>query len=500
MNSNSQTILSKYIKENHGIPSSLGTIEITNITPLGEGGNGVVYEGTMNNAELAIKFLLNSSTQKLNRFKSEYLNTSYYSHILKNIVTYVHYDTLCIEDYTFPYIIMRKYSSNLKRHRKSLDTITWDEVKKLFHDLSICLKTMEKCNIIHRDLKPENILLNSNGQYIVADFGIAHFSDKNAPLIGLTTKGERLGNYNFSAPEQSNGGKISWATDLYAFAQIMYWFVFGETNRGVGGQKFSDIFNTVESHYLDSIIYWCLNNDPQKRPQSVDDIIQQLQIMRDKDKEIDPFEDMYLLADVITSVIPEMYNNVFFTENPEYIHELVKKINSAKPNRLFWFNTGLANNQITNFSNYEENIYLLNCKLIKITGVWGCLSSDIYNDLLIFEFENLPPFILDGQEYYHIAIINSDTMLPLSAISSGHVRYKGKVYKTDELNIKEIYVNPDDKDRYFAIGTFFQCSTYFKNDQFLRNLQHNIPLSKELLLEYRKNISTNIRDEVYTYL
>ena len=97
MNSNSQTILSKYIKENHGIPSSLGTIEITNITPLGEGGNGVVYEGTMNNAELAIKFLLNSSTQKLNRFKSEYLNTSYYSHILKNIVTYVHYDTLCID-------------------------------------------------------------------------------------------------------------------------------------------------------------------------------------------------------------------------------------------------------------------------------------------------------------------------------------------------------------------------------------------------------------------
>ncbi len=41
-------------------------------------------------------------------------------------------------------------------------------------------------------------------------------------------------------------------------------------------------------------------------------------------------------------------------------------------------------------------------------------------------------------------------MLPLSAISSGHVRYKGKVYKTDELNIKEIYVNPDDKDRYFC--------------------------------------------------
>ena len=91
-------------------------------------------------------------------------------------------------------------------------------------------------------------------------------------------------------------------------------------------------------------------------------------------------------------------------------------------------------------------------------------------------------------------------MLPLSAINSGHVRYKGKVYKTDELNIKEIYVNPDNKDRYFAIGTIFQCSIYFKNDNFLRTLQHNIPLSKELLLEYRKNISTNIRDEVFIYL
>ena len=174
---------------------------------------------------------------------------------------------------------MRKYSSSLKKYRKSLDMITWDEVKKLFHDLLVCLKTMEKCDIIHRDLKPENILLNRNGEYIVADFGIAHFSDEYAPLAGLTTRGECLGNYNFSAPEQSNGGKISWATDLYAFAQIMYWFVFGETNHGVGRQKFSDIFDTVESHYLDSIVYWCLNNDSQKRPQSVDDITQHLSLI-----------------------------------------------------------------------------------------------------------------------------------------------------------------------------------------------------------------------------
>ena len=74
----SQSELAAYIKKQKDIQSLIGTIKIIGGTPLGQGANGVVYAGTMNNAQLAIKFLTNCESEKLKRFKAEYLNTNYY--------------------------------------------------------------------------------------------------------------------------------------------------------------------------------------------------------------------------------------------------------------------------------------------------------------------------------------------------------------------------------------------------------------------------------------
>lgn len=494
----SQSELAAYIKKQKDIQSLIGTIKIIGGTPLGQGANGVVYAGTMNNAQLAIKFLTNCESEKLKRFKAEYLNTNYYRDTLKNVVNYLHYDILNIENSQYPFIIMKRYSLNLKAYRESmLNNITWKEVYKLFKELLQCLKSMEECNIIHRDLKPENILLDDNKSYIIADFGIAHFCDQHSPLVVQTKKGDRLCNYNFSASEQLNGGKISYATDLYAIAQIIYWFVFGTINRGVGGSRFFEKFDEPESYYMDSIIYSCLNNNAEKRPQSVKDIERQWQGMKaEHENKIDPFNDMGIFRAAVAQVLPEMFEKVYFTKNAEYISELIQKISSVKTNKPLWYNTGRANNEISNFENFEEGKYILNNKLIKITGVWGYFGIDEYQDVLIFQFENLPAFEMEEGKFCHIIIADNDVYLPGSADCSGYIRYKGKVYNAKELNIKHIYVEPEDEDRYFIVSTFYQGSNYFRNDIFLRELQQYGVLSEKLIVKYRQNINLNIRDEV----
>ena len=98
---------------------------------------------------------------------------------------------------------MKKYCKSLKIKRKELSKIEFEDFKKLFSDLSKSLSSLEKFGIIHRDLKPENILIDENGNYKIADFGIAHFDDDSIFLIaGLTKEGERLANFEFYAPEQ----------------------------------------------------------------------------------------------------------------------------------------------------------------------------------------------------------------------------------------------------------------------------------------------------------
>ena len=53
------------------------------------------------------------------------------------------------------------------------------------------------------------------------------------PIDNETKKGERLANIEFSAPEQiSNQYEVAQAADIYSMAQIMYWYVVGNVNRG----------------------------------------------------------------------------------------------------------------------------------------------------------------------------------------------------------------------------------------------------------------------------
>jgi serine/threonine protein kinase len=75
--------------------------------------------------------------------------------------------------------------------------------------------------IIHRDLKPDNIMVDSDGDPIVMDFGLARRVDDD---IQVTAPGRLLGTPAYMSPEQVEGDprKIGPATDIYSLGVVLF--------------------------------------------------------------------------------------------------------------------------------------------------------------------------------------------------------------------------------------------------------------------------------------
>lgn len=490
-----EKVLLEYIKNNNGIISTFGKLEFLPSDRIGQGGNGLVYIAKLNGKKVAIKFLITDSTRKVNRFKSEFFNTNYQITRLKNIVNMIHYDELILEDITIPYIIMSCYSNNLKKFRNGCSEVTEETFKKLIKFLFETLKSIHNCGIIHRDIKPENILVDENGEFVLTDFGIAHFEKEDFPIDNNTKHGERLANIEFSAPEQITGkAKVTQTADIYSMAQIMYWFVFGIINRGTGAKSVSQEYNWDSAYIYDQIIDKCLRNNPNERFQSISEIEDFYQREKYKIREIDPFDDMYLFHKAILSVVPEFYNCAYSISDKELIKELIFSIFNKQYNRDLVFNTGKGNNTISFFIKLENEEFLMNQRQLNIKRIWGLLTDDVYDDILLLEIDKSLPYIIDEKEHYHVAKINDEDILPYNSISSGFVRYKGKVYKTSELKIQERYVGNDYK--IIAIAPFHSCTIIMRNDKFIEELQNLESLTSQDVRELKEKIHLNRTQDI----
>lgn len=492
-----EKVLSSYIKSNSGVKCVFGHIEI-NIKKdrIGQGGNGVVYSGILNNSRCAVKFLINSSKTKLDRFKAEYININIKRGHLKSVVDYYHFEILQVGDYIMPFIVMKKYESSLKKYRETLKDITWGDVEGLFKNLCIALKSMEDSEIIHRDLKPENILIDENNNYIISDFGIAHFDSEEYPIKNLTKKGERLANFEFCAPEQINGGKITFATDVYAIGQIIYWFVFGSINRGTGGEHLSNKFSEDKAEILDRIIYKCIANNPNDRYQNIIEITDDYE--RFQGKALNVYDDMHLFSMVVRSVLPEAYKTPYFTANSEYIEMLINKLNITRFNRELWYNTGLSNLEFKKIVKLENGNYLLANREIIIEEVWAYITDSSYNDVLVLRISNPDYYEIENKKYSAIAVINQELIVPIEKISSGYFRFpNGQVEMIDNLDIQERYNYRDIEDnKYIIIGVQDHCSIIMENDDYVIQLQSEEFLDKNKIISFYKNISKNKTDNV----
>jgi serine/threonine protein kinase len=88
------------------------------------------------------------------------------------------------------------------------------------------LQKAHEQGIMHRDLKPANVMIDSDGEPVVMDFGLARKVDEDTLL---TTPGKILGTPAYMSPEQVEGDpkNIGHSTDIYSLGVVLYQMLTG---------------------------------------------------------------------------------------------------------------------------------------------------------------------------------------------------------------------------------------------------------------------------------
>jgi serine/threonine protein kinase len=88
------------------------------------------------------------------------------------------------------------------------------------------LAALHGAGVVHRDVKPANILLNSNGEPLLSDFGLA----RSGNGAGMTGAGVVVGTFGYMAPEQADGQatQITGAADVYSLGVVLHVLLTGQ--------------------------------------------------------------------------------------------------------------------------------------------------------------------------------------------------------------------------------------------------------------------------------
>lgn len=372
------------LRTNKLLETDIGTFTFK--AQIGSGGNSTVFLFERNYTEYAIKFLtITDDERKEKRFVDEYFALAQIpSHA--NILPQYHFDKVKINEQWYYIIISKKFQFSLKAYQRAkLNEITDNEnklkiIERIFFLTCEGIKHLHLNGIIHRDLKPENIYLNLDEdgniiELVIGDFGIAHFDENYFDKLSETREGERLANYKFSAPEQSEYGKTAtYSSDIFALGQIMQWVISGTTHHGTDRNKI------CPNHpFFDAIIDKCLKNDETQRYQSINEIMESIKsISVDRKRQQEQalykklvWDAIYDLDEIIRQTCTQI-TDIETIDNPTLISEFLSNFNRINKGNNFWCmaSTG-SDSHAPKWIKQEENIWLMDtwnieCSIDKI--------------------------------------------------------------------------------------------------------------------------------------
>lgn len=195
---------------------------------IGEGAMGRVFlaEDPVLKRLVAIKVIAldrfyddNTKEEFLKRFSLEALASARLNH--PSIVTI--YDTG--EQDKIPWIAFEYVKGeSLDICIKKSGFLQFDQICSIVSQIASALGHAHQNVIIHRDIKPSNILIDSqSGIAKLSDFGVV-----KAPGVGLTQSGSSVGSPGYMSPEQIEGSKVDFRSDLFSLGVVIYEMITGK--------------------------------------------------------------------------------------------------------------------------------------------------------------------------------------------------------------------------------------------------------------------------------
>ncbi|MBX3275270.1 MAG: serine/threonine protein kinase [Sandaracinaceae bacterium] len=270
------------------------------VRTLGEGGMGVVFEARDLAAgrSVALKVLSSWLATELGRarFEREVHACAQLTH--PNVVRIL--DCGETDEGTLWYAMEYLDGWDLKQLVELDGAQTPARTIRILYQIAGALADAHENGLIHRDIKPPNILLcGADGVPDTAklvDFGLV------SPILGagehrVTLEGNVIGTPRYVAPEMLRPTVVlTPATDFYALGLVAYYLLSGR--HALDGASAAEILAKQQHDEptplcalvpslpadLASVVHWCLDKDPARRPQSGRALQDALQECEDADR------------------------------------------------------------------------------------------------------------------------------------------------------------------------------------------------------------------------
>jgi serine/threonine-protein kinase len=386
---------------------------------------------------------------------------------------------------------MKKYNSSLKRNPNAPPS--HGELNKLFDFLLKALNFIHANGVIHRDIKPENILVD-NDSFALTDFGIASYNPEIFKLRAKTRKGERIGNYLFSAPEQIVGGATAHPSmDIYSLGQICQWYATGSVHRGTKREKLTKYM--AEAEAIDIVIEKCLSNRPEDRYQDIQTINVEIQRLQEKD----PWHYVRLFEEALAASLPKGLGKVTFTGDKEIINRILMNISLRQFEDNLWWTDG-PGYMHTEFSKLTEDIWLMRPYEIKIKSAWVYFDLSMYGDLVLLNLEAMPPFGIykDSGSYEEVGLVDNEHYISRSEYDNGYAEINGKIIDLSKhkVAIRCRYLI----DKSLLIGTRYHSALERKNAKEIELFLNNVNQGKWVSEEQFKHFAMKLRENKHPYI